>query len=127
MESWPITGANQCSTGLLPVTVTAMLLAQLGRGGVGRADVARDQLRGGRLHVAAVAQGAVAGDGEGCGVGRGLQPGALGVERADVDRDRGEAQERDEQKRDDDGGGAALARQPASRTRRRSRLSPGIA
>ena len=49
------------------------------------------------------------------GVGGDLQPGPLGVERADVDGDGGEAEHRHEQQREEHRGGAALAGEPAPR------------
>ena len=109
-----MTGANQCSTGMPPVTVTLSgSLLSTGCAAVPSVSLAVDEGLGGGQHVAAVAAGAVLGHRDGRGVGPDLQAGALGVERADVDGDGREAEHRDEQEGEDHRGGAALAVEPA--------------
>jgi hypothetical protein len=83
------------------------------RGGGGVAEVGVHQRLRGGPHVAAGPAGAVAGDGEGRGVGGRLQPGLLRVQGADVDGDRGEPEDRHHQQRQEHRGAAALAGEPA--------------
>jgi hypothetical protein len=82
-------------------------------GGRALGVVGGDERLGGGEHVATVAAGAVLGDGDGGGIGADLQPGAFGVERADVDGEGGEAEHGHEQQREDHRGGATLAVEPA--------------